>query len=351
MSLETYQRLGVGAKPADTSTVTDTADSDAVRQVKRRGIKDVTVIKTSTLFGSEEEVGPTSEYLQPAPKKTEQAQRKFDGFSVLIRRIIQRHGDRDLLERTELFIQSPTLCDIFRGIVVDTHSSFDITSTPIVIPAPFYELFYRREEIEQYANDNKNSDEQRAEIKLLRDFFRNDKLTLDNISHYESMIKQGKISVTTVWTLFPPNELLFLDTDGTSECWLCRDVAQDPKDPTIWWVSGVQLGFDGRKLGLTTRRCPISFAGKVDGIMNISELPIVPKRYFDRAASVSADIIKRGQIFRDIMGCDLDGYAYRHYQGPVWGGNGVGTPPSKTVCLLTREVMLTCLRWREILEC
>lgn len=172
-------------------------------------------------------------------------------------------------------------------------------------------------------NDN-NNEENRAEVKLLHDFFRNDKLTIDNIAEYESMISQGKVNVKTLWTLYPPNELLFLNVGEAPECWLCRDVQLDREDPTLWWVTGARLGFNGRELGLTSRRCGISFAGRVDGSMEISELPLVPKRYFDQAAPVTAEIVRRGQIFRDIMGGDLDGHAYRHLKGAVWGSDIVG---------------------------
>ncbi|KAI8666899.1 ATPase-AAA-core domain-containing protein [Fusarium sp. Ph1] len=325
MSLEAYRNLGicVGSDDKSTSSASTVAgDSEEVVHFTHKGFKDVTVIKTPTPFGTEEELGPTSEYLPPAPKANKRALRKFDRFSVLVRRVIKRYGDRDILAGTELCIQSPTLCDIFRSIVVDTHASFDITSTPIVMPAPFYELFFRRKEIEAYVNGNEK-EESRAEVKLLHNFFRNDKLTIDNIAAYESMIAQGKVNTKTLWTLYPPNELLFVNTGEDPECWLCRDVQLDPKDPTLWWVTGARLDFNGRELGLTNRRCGISFAGRVDGSMDISELPLVPKRYFDRAAQVTDEIVKRGQTYRDIMGGELNGHAYRHYKGPVWSNDRV----------------------------
>lgn len=323
MSLQAYQDLGILITDdrSPTGPSTEGGKPDDVVQSKHKGFKDVTVIKTSTPYGTEEEMLPTSEYLPPPPKKSERALRKFERFSVIVRRIIQRNGGREMLLGTELCIQSRTLCGIFRSIVVDTHASFDINSTPIVMPAPFYELFFRRKEIEAYVNSNEN-EENRAEVKLLHDFFRSDKLTIDNMVEYESMISQGKINDKTLWTLFPPNELLFLNTGGAPECWLCRDVRREPGNSPIWWVYGAQLGFNGRELGLTIQKCPISFAGRIDLSMEISELPLVPKRYFERAVQVTAEIQNRGKIFRSIMGGNLDGHAYRHHQGAVWSRDG-----------------------------
>lgn len=106
MSLEAYRAHGLCVGSDDKSTFppsTKAGDPEEVVRFKHKGFKDVTVIKTSTPYGTEEEMGPTSEYLPPAPKR---ALRKFDRFSVIVRRIIQRHGDRDMLMRTELCIQS-----------------------------------------------------------------------------------------------------------------------------------------------------------------------------------------------------------------------------------------------------
>lgn len=325
MSLKAYQDRGICVTSDDRRPPlpsTEDGRTNDVVQFKHKGFKDVTVIKKPTAYGTDEEMLPTSEYLPPTPKKSERALHKFDRFSVIVRRIIKRHGAREMLLRTELCIQSRTLCEIFRSIVVDTHASFDINSTPIVMPAPFYELFFHRKEIEAYVNNNTENEENRAEVKLLHDFFRSDNMTIENIAEYESMISQGKINDNAFWTLFPPNELLFLNTGGAPECWLCRDVQRDSENQ-LWLVHGAQLGFNGHELGLTRRICPVSFAGRVDLSMEISELPLVPKRYFDRAVQVTADIVNRGTIFRSIMGENLDGRAYRHHQGAVWSGNEV----------------------------
>ncbi|TPX10047.1 uncharacterized protein E0L32_001244 [Thyridium curvatum] len=291
MSLERYQARGICVS-SDSTPSPPTNPDDGV-QFKHKGFKDVTVIKSRSVFGADEEMGPTSEYLPPAPKKKERALRKFDRYSVIVRRIFTRHGDRDMLVGTELCIQAPSLCKYFRGLVGDTHESFDISSTPIVMPAPFYELFYWRKDLAAYA-ENETHQENHADVKLLYDFFRTDRLTIDNMATYDSMIVQGKINVETLWTLYPPNKRLFLNTGEASECWLCRDVQRDPKNPLVWWVTGVQLGVNVRELGLTRRKHPISFARKIDGSMDISELPLVPEDYFDRAEQVKEEIGKRG---------------------------------------------------------
>ncbi|KAM0391890.1 hypothetical protein ACHAQC_006690 [Fusarium culmorum] len=313
MSLKLYQDRGICA---DSSPQTNPEEKP---QFEHKGYKDITVIKLRGLYGGEEEVGLTSEYIPPAPKKQERALRKFERYSFIIRRIFKRTGHGDSFVRTELCIQSPDLCKFLRDMIIDTHNSFDISSTPIVMPAPFWELFYCRERLEICAKSKSHSHPKiQGEINLLYDFVRKDKLTIDNLATYTSMVSQGKIDVDTLWTLFAPNKRIFLNTGQASECWLCRDVLRSQKDPRVWFVTGCRLSFNGQELGLATQTYPISFARRVDGSVNIIDLPLIPEDHFDRAETAKLEIKKRGKIFQDIMRNDLSGFAYRHYEGTVW---------------------------------
>ncbi|KAM0203027.1 hypothetical protein ACHAPI_001197 [Fusarium lateritium] len=324
MSLESYQARGICVDSAGDSSLSPPTKPDDVQFV-HKGFKDVTVIKSYTSYGHDEETGPTSEYLPPAPKKKERTLRNFDKYSVIVRRIFKRRGNRDMLAGTELCIQSPALCKLFRTIVIDTHEGFDISSTPIVMPAPFYELFYCRKELEEFIQ-NETQNAVHADVKLLYEFFRNDRLTIHNMATYDLMVGQGRINVETLWTLYPPNTRLFLNVGGVITCWLCRDIQRSPQNLNFWVITGNQLGFDGRELGLVSRRFTISFAGKVDGLMEISELALVPEKYFYRSEQTKKRILERSKIFQTTMKSNLSGYAYRHYVGKVWASDEVQAP-------------------------
>ncbi|KAF4536857.1 uncharacterized protein LTHEOB_11864 [Lasiodiplodia theobromae] len=306
--------------------------TQATQDVPRKGFRDITVIQTNDMMGGDEEIKLTSEYYWPQSKRRKKKQQKerqkYDDCAVCIRRIVHRTPRGDMAGRTELVIQSKPLCAAFREIVGNTYDSIDINSTPIKIPAPFYELFFKRDIIRTYGSDSGPYENLRDEFKHLDDFISNDKLTVRNHQEYESLIGQNMISCETLWTLFPPNELLIRNDGEAPECWICRDIAQDG---LYWSISGVRLAFDGRKIGLTKERYPISFQGRVNGTMYISDLPLLPVRYFRGWNNMRKRLEKRGEKFKGIMRKDLDGHTYRHYQGPLWGIYGVSSAPTSKI--------------------
>ena len=222
--------------------------------------------------------------------------------------------------------------DTFRKIVVDTYDGIDIESTPIKTPGPFFELFFKRKEIQEFIENTSQPQDIRNEVRLLHDFMQKDKTTVSNVKEYETLIGQGKVGIDTLWTLFPPNELVIRNDGQAPECWLCRNVSFDSK-LSCWWIYGVRLDFDGHKIGMTKLRYPISIRGTVDGRMEISQLPLIPFRYFPDRSETRKKILKRGKIFQEIMSKDLEGHAYRHYKGPLWEKYDLDTPPKIEVSL------------------
>ncbi|KAI1503006.1 P-loop containing nucleoside triphosphate hydrolase protein [Biscogniauxia marginata] len=323
MSIEFYQSHGLltEAKPPSPS-----APGTSIQMLSK--IRDVTVIKSAHPYGTEEETVLSVDYLGPPKKKDETVQHKHSKFAVLIRRIIQREANRDIFIRTELCIQSLELCKELRNIVGDTYDSSDIKATPITIPAPYYELFFNRYRIAESINNHQDST-RKAEIKLLHDFIERDKLTIPNMTEYETMIGQGKVSYDTLWTLYPPNVRMYRNDGAALECWLCRDIQTNPKKPFMWFISGIRLDYDGRDIGLTKQVFPISFVGRVDKTMDISDLPWIPENHMDktRLPQIKASLINRGKRFREMVGQDLDGHAYCSYKGPFWKKCDLFKPP------------------------
>ena len=334
MSAQLYRE---NCKAASNDVSVNNAQDDPSRQttteiLARKGFKDITVIQTYKMFDQEDEVKLTSEYAPPQKKESVKERGKFDKYAVLMRRIVQRRPDQDILLRTELLIQSHTLCKTLRDIIPYTFDSLDIMSTPIVLPAPFFELFFKRKEIEAYISDLGIAEKLRAEVKLVHNYMQRDKLTIGNLDEYAGLIEQGKISFGSMWALFPPNELLVRNDGAMVECWICRDVARHATIPMCWLISGVRLDYDGHDIGLAKTTYPISFAGRVNGTMDIAQLPLIPVKYFEGWAETRAELVKRGEAFRELMGADLDGHAYRRYEGPLWDKCELNDPPVSKVC-------------------
>ncbi|OTB10489.1 hypothetical protein K445DRAFT_16601 [Daldinia sp. EC12] len=280
MSRVLYQGHGLLTEAVSSGTSAPPATEEHKKPLKL-SIRDITVIKSETPYGQEEDTVLTSQYIGPPRKQNKAADRKHYEYAIVIRRTVKRTPQQDTFGKTEIHIQSPELCDSLREIIGETYDSFAIKTTPIVIPAPFFELFFKRDNITAAIENPNNSTSLTAEFKLLDGFIKQDKLTVPNILEHEDMIKQGKISYATLWMLYPPNTRMYRNDGAAPECWLCRDVQGPYNDYLGWNITGVGLDYDGSNIGLKTQSFQISFAGRVDLTMDIIDLPWIPERYMD----------------------------------------------------------------------
>ncbi|KAI0201471.1 hypothetical protein F4808DRAFT_425284 [Astrocystis sublimbata] len=279
----------------------------------RIGFLDITEIQTPTLTGVDEQVLLTKEYTQQLHKKSEQSIRKYDSYALLMRRVVQNDGKRHIRLRSELCLQSSSLCSIVREIVTSTYDSLSITATPIVFPEPFYELFFKRDEIDHYEGEGQK------EVKLLHEFMQKQKPLQDSIEQYDKLLPAGKISYMNLWILFPPNELLYVKGKYFEECWLCRDIHIEPRKLS-WVVHGIRLDYDGQRIGMARQSSEISFKRSNGGIMDLSHLPIAPFHLLSEQEKdrVSARFVSRGKLLRNILKDNLLGFACKEYEGPTW---------------------------------
>lgn len=316
MSFSIYQiKLGSLFGGTDKGEEKDTTQPTSGRVVEpRRGFLDITEIQTPTLTGVDEQVLLTTEYAQQLHKKSEQSIRKYDSYALLMRRVVQNDGKQHILLRSELCIQSQKLCSIVRQIVNSTYDSLSITATPIVFPEPFFELFFRRDEIRRYAGDGQK------EVKLSHDFMRDQKPLQDSITEYGNLIPAGKISYKSLWTIFPPNELLYVKGKYFEQCWLCRDIHVETTK-FAWVVHGIRLDYDGQRIGMARQSCEISFKRSIGAILEISQLPLVPFRFLPTQEQdrIRARFLSRGRLLKEILTDDLHGFACKEYEGPMWG--------------------------------
>ncbi|KAI0905481.1 P-loop containing nucleoside triphosphate hydrolase protein, partial [Ustulina deusta] len=205
-------------------------------------------------------------------------------------------------------------------------------STPIVLSGPFFELFFKREAISDYVKDDTRPESIRQEVRLLHDFMQKDKNIQDIIKEYNTTVLKGNINVNNLWTVFPPNELLFLNGKYSQECWLCRDIQYQDRLYS-WEIQGIRLGYDGRRIGLAKTVHMISFKQTLWGTMELLQLPLVPFRYLQKQDQerIRAQLIGRGLFFREVMAKDLQGFACKEYTGPSWKSLAIDVPPTTEI--------------------
>ncbi|RVD81542.1 uncharacterized protein DFL_009402 [Arthrobotrys flagrans] len=324
MSFETYnQRLPETFNPEKTSETPTAGSSSEITTDNGKRFADITEIHEHQLLGSNVETMPTSQYCPPPKQKSKRQISRHGAYAVLIRRLIDSARGVHVLRRAEVCIQSETLCETSREMVKDAYDSVDIKSTPIVIQGPSYELFFKRKGLEAFVSDTSKPQTIRDEVGLLHTFIKNDKTIVQNIKAYDALISQGKISTNTLWTLFPPGELLIRNDGECPECWICCDVKQEFKTCS-WLIYGVRLDFDGRRLDMKKVCYPIYVGGVSRGTLEISQLPLIPLHYYPKEAEVRKLLIKRGHDFQNIMRADL---AYRNYRGPLWSQKNLHSHP------------------------
>lgn len=345
MPLATYKEKAQSLFRIDKNPEDERKEHQESHIAPRRGFTDITEIQTETIRGVDQEFVLTSHYSPPPREKSKKTDREYDSYALLVRRVVQRLGKLHIPIRNELCIQSENLCDAFREVVGTTYDGVDIQITPITLIEPFFELFFKRKEIHDYASNKEKPEDTRKEMGLLDDFIRNkDKTTKDIINEYNALVPKGKVNIRILWTIFPPNELLVVNDGRVQEFWICRNIMFKSKH-SIWTVRGVRLDYDGKTIGMTEQGCEISFRGAAGGTLGIGQLPILPFRYLpvEEQRKSRDKLLKRGKMFRDIMNKDLNGFAYREYNGLRWSRSGIHNTASSEVGIPCSDVFIEIL--------
>jgi hypothetical protein len=167
----------------------------------RKDFADITEIKSTSVRGESKEILLTKQFWPP-PKRAERARKKFQEYSVLLRRTVVEtpHGFQHI--RNELEIQSESLQKAFRGLAVDIYENVDIEASPIKLASPYCELFFCRNLISEFVLNETRSLEAREEMKILETFILDDNHELTQvIKDHEMLTARGKITATRLWTI------------------------------------------------------------------------------------------------------------------------------------------------------
>jgi hypothetical protein len=290
-----------------------------------RRFADITDIRDRNFRGEGSEIIPTESYC-PIPIATEQAIRKYKEYSVLLRRTIRYNYDGlPVNTATDLEIQSETLQKAFRKIVVHVYESVHLDASPIKIPFPYCELFFSRQAIQDFVEDDQNTSELRKEMKLLSDFIYSDKQELAKmIEEHGTVIKEKAITATKLWTIFPPNELVVFTQGPLVECYICRNILFK-SNPIRMWVefTGAGIEFNGKTTGIVHRTF---FIPHFHGTVKIADLPLIPKPFVRDWDAIERQMIRRGNAFSQFL---IQGCAHQAYKGPAWGNDVISRTESR----------------------
>ena len=230
------------------------------------------------------------------------------------------HHHASLLVSIELEIHSRPLCAKFREIAAKSYESTDLQTFPIKLKSPFRELFFYREEIKALSEDDTIDEDLQKAAKALNEFVQKPNgLMASIVKDHDRFLKEGKVVNDIIWTIYPPNSLLVLNTGVLKECWICRDVTimTDMHTGQSWWViTGVRIDFDGSSPGLSLQE----FRTPMTGLrpMKISRLSLIPAQYYPEWESLKGKLQRRAETMTAALGAKLSSFMCKTYNGPSW---------------------------------
>ncbi|KAH6976215.1 hypothetical protein BKA56DRAFT_618145 [Ilyonectria sp. MPI-CAGE-AT-0026] len=240
---------------------------------------------------------------------------KDDTIVLRIPWMQQRNISR--LVRIDLEIQSESLCEALRNIIINSYEDTDLKSYPIKLRAPFKELFFYRKEIEDLSEDEDNDPDLRRDAKALHDFVQKNALVSSIVQDHEQFYNKDQVLSDVLWTIYPPNSLVVLNAGKLRECWICRKISIIRKSKGRGWkITGLRIGFDGTSTGLTRQTITLPMTGVQK--RKISDLSLVPIEHCQDWEELKKTLMTRSATLKRVLGTDLLSFSSQTYDGPAW---------------------------------
>ncbi|KAK4230058.1 hypothetical protein QBC38DRAFT_507760 [Podospora fimiseda] len=285
--------------------------------------------------------GGYSVKITPSPRYT-QTNKK----TILRRTVMQKDHQASLLS-VELEIQSQVLCRALRKIIKNIYEDVNLEEFPLKLLMPFKEPFFYRAEIEELSKKADTDPQLRTELEYLRSFTHNNGLLSSIIHDHDKHIQRGQVVGDILWTIYPPNSIAVLNVDEIKECWVVRQ-AQPVYSPHAgayhWHITGFTLGYDGKKPGLLRRTCIVARVSME--IYNISDLPLVPIKFYKTWNDLEGVLRTRAATVRNVLGSDMSSFKVQNYRNTGWntvessGGYGISRAPFQQEKQIEERIMV-----------
>ena len=237
-------------------------------------------------------ITPTSSVAQAKDSDDE-----FGKYALLVRR--KRDKD-DKQKGTQLEIQSAVIQDALRAAMPEC-AHLNLAAHPIIIQAPYYELFQYRKEIRAYAEHPNRTDAQKSYLGLLLRFMSANLAKIEKIhSQYHP---HWKSTYAILWTFFRPETFVVYQREYYQELYRirCCQYKQDPKTKeNIFELLVWSWDYNGKGFGPTTTTLLLP---EFQGARNLVETEFFPLDCLptDEKASIVAQLIERGKKWRRLV--------------------------------------------------
>ncbi|KAJ4375367.1 hypothetical protein N0V83_002453 [Neocucurbitaria cava] len=248
--------------------------------------EDVTV--TQDIYGNVESTRRTAESLKYKVEKD-----RYNDIAILIRRRLS--STREALW-IQMEIQSPDIQETVTKVC--GHSDLLNTKvSPIVIRKPYLILFHYRAELREYDLHSDRTDQEKVHLKVLVDFMA--KAFTRDEAEYSRLIDKGQVSFPIVWTLFKPEEEVFIHESHFVRCGRVQSLHGINK--TQGWSLGTRSwDYDGTFFGPVDSVSPLQ---PFEGICDITSLPVYPVRFHknQNKDDLRQRLIERGRKWKSMV--------------------------------------------------
>src|SRR3569833_3127715 len=234
----------------------------------------------------------------------------------------RQYNEKNMLESTTLQVNSPHLLGIIKAVVGTYPTVCADFDEPFVMSSPFQMLYHYWEELHglrdtghminagDEGSDFSLGDTARLHLNLLLELMEHE--MGPNRERVLTMLKTRSIGFKTLWIIFRPGQLVYLEEDGHP--WLLRLVQTAYEENTQvgeWLELHLEYNdYDGDSYGATTKVVRIfqkhSFAAENPSA--IDKLPAYPAEWLRDRAAVEARLAERGARFLAIQGMQVRAY-------------------------------------------
>jgi hypothetical protein len=226
-----------------------------------------------------------------------------NAYALVARKIFT---ERNVLERTEVVINSLHLLKTFREVVRFYPTVPSDFEEPVELESPFRMLYHYWEELEEYQRSVED-DTTRMHLNLLFDFMKSE-LGPDK-TRCDAMIKKNQITYSKLWTIYRPGDLQYTQENGHP--WLMRmnkTAYEESQKMGKWFeVHCDYTDYDGTDVGMARHIIKIYqkryFAAENPAI--ITDLKIFPRKFLKGSSGLEERLRRRGDQFLELKGVQV----------------------------------------------
>ncbi|KAK4166268.1 P-loop containing nucleoside triphosphate hydrolase protein [Cladorrhinum sp. PSN259] len=233
-------------------------------------------------------------------------------YALVVWQVFSKNQRR---ENTILAVQSPFILRAFRDVIKSHPSVPSNFEQPVEMETPFQMLIHHWDGLDALRKTT-DDDDVRLHLGLLFDFMKSELGPARD--RLLSTMESGKVTYATLWSIFVPGSLLYMEENGHP--WLLRCIKTAYEEYTsagkICHVYCQYTDYNGNIKGDTTRTVNIRqkayFGG--DNPAVISSLPVYPIEFWSRDEEERSRLMERlrerGRRFLNLKGIQL-----MHYDG------------------------------------